>query len=578
LKGIDFILMGVRVKKLVAFSLLFVFFIPSFTPASLSASNNSADWQAIPDDATLPLDMNYVRLLFTDGYITEENPTQDSRWYNGEVYLGNLNTWVPKEGSNHMMKCENLLYNNEPNPDPQYGGPLGEYETVGVWRSMPLHKDLTINGDFWGRIWVYGMGVDVGYLFMIHKQSPGEITSSRFLELETETRTIEMYYQAYEEMKTVENIQIKKGDELWIGLGYRGRHDTDINVVFGNQMRDAMLTFPCDSIDITTDVKVNTADKKCTVTADVIDAFSIWDVTNATLKITQGDEVFLQKTITRGDIASLSPLNSSSFRYTHVWDYGDTDVGGNFTVVMEVNDNSTNTWTSEAEFYVKPPFGLRPGQAALLFVLALGMGIVLFWTYRAMKYRFKIEEIFLIYNTGVLISYSSMQKKEGLGDEEIVGGMLTAVQNYVTHSLEESMKEESVAFHDALQQYFKVAQKESGKEKKQMGQMLSAVDDFVKDSFVAEGEQVDEGLDKLEYGDMQILIERGNYVFLAVVISGYEQDYLRKEMRRVIERIETRYADVISKWDGDMAGLMGINDYLNEIYAVRRLRLPWKEN
>ena len=316
------------------------------------------------------------------------------------------------------------------------------------------------------------------------------------------------------------------------------------------------------------------------MTTDVIDAFSVWDVTNATLKITQGDEVFVRKTITRSDIAGLAPLNSSSFRYTYIWDYGETDVGGNLTAVLEVNDNSTNTWRSEAEFYVKPPIGLNPGQAALLFIFALGMGIVLFWTYRAMKYRFKVEEIFLIYNTGVLISYSSHKKSDTGADEEIVGGMLTAVQNYVKNSIEESMKEESVAFHGALQQYFKImSEKESGQEKKQMGKMLTTVGSFVKDSFVPEGDaSPTEGLDKLEYGDMQILIERGKYVFLAVVISGYEQEYLRKDMRRVIGDIEERYQPVLVEWDGDMSRLLGIDDYIREIYEVKRFRLGWANN
>jgi hypothetical protein len=100
--------------------------------------------------------------------------------------------------------------------------------------------------------------------------------------------------------------------------------------------------------------------------------------------------------------------------------------------------------------------------------------------------------------------------------------------------------------------------------------MLTAVQEFVKDSFrVADnGPQIsmDEGtLGKLEYGDFQIVIERGTYTFLSAVISGNDNRRLRNRMKEAIDEFETKYSNVLADWDGDMAHFDGAERIVGQL-------------
>jgi hypothetical protein len=137
----------------------------------------------------------------------------------------------------------------------------------------------------------------------------------------------------------------------------------------------------------------------------------------------------------------------------------------------------------------------------------------LFVVYREMQYRYNVEEVFLVDNAGVLLVHLSQWESKAI-DAKLVSGMLTAVQ------------------------------------------------EFVKDSFRGSdgGPQIkmDEGaLGKLEYGDFQIVIERGTYTFLSAVISGNDNKRLRKRMKNVVDEFETKYSNVLVDWDGDMGRFDG---------------------
>jgi hypothetical protein len=84
-----------------------------------------------------------------------------------------------------------------------------------------------------------------------------------------------------------------------------------------------------------------------------------------------------------------------------------------------------------------------------------------------------------------------------------------------------------------------------------LSSMLTAVTSFVKDALSRTGEST---LGSLEYGDSKILLERGKWSFLAVVISGrQEPTELRGEMRQVLRNVESEYGAVLSAWDGNTA-------------------------
>ncbi|OGS49682.1 MAG: hypothetical protein A3K65_09670 [Euryarchaeota archaeon RBG_16_68_12] len=126
--------------------------------------------------------------------------------------------------------------------------------------------------------------------------------------------------------------------------------------------------------------------------------------------------------------------------------------------------------------------------------------------------RGTIEEAFLIHRNGLLLCHLSRRMRVVEDkDHDVLGGMLTAVQN------------------------------------------------FVRDSF-RYGK--DRELDKLEFGDYRVLIERGKYVYLAIAVSGHESPRLRKEMRELIEEVEEKYDIDLDDFDGFMEPLLGVRDIL----------------
>lgn len=145
-----------------------------------------------------------------------------------------------------------------------------------------------------------------------------------------------------------------------------------------------------------------------------------------------------------------------------------------------------------------------------LFGAALGVAAVLIVFLR--RNRIQIEEVFLVNSDGVLL-YHIARSLTSDKDEDVVSGMLTAVQ------------------------------------------------DFVKETFQY-GER--RGLSHLDFGDYRILIERGDHVYLAVVYSGHGAQFLRRKVRKVLWTIEIAYGKVLELWDGDMEKVLGAKDIIRE--------------
>lgn len=96
--------------------------------------------------------------------------------------------------------------------------------------------------------------------------------------------------------------------------------------------------------------------------------------------------------------------------------------------------------------------------------------------------------------------------------------------------------------------------------------MLTAVQSFIKESFQL-GESSG-GLDRLRYKSLEIAIERGENVFLAVVVDGRVTDQLHKKMHAVIDHVQQRYGPKLKNWDGDMAHVAGVKDVVGEVFAA----------
>jgi hypothetical protein len=162
--------------------------------------------------------------------------------------------------------------------------------------------------------------------------------------------------------------------------------------------------------------------------------------------------------------------------------------------------------------------------AALFYILILivtinGGGIAYF--YIKYKGRFKLEDLFLIHGNGNLISHVGASERL-YTDNEILSGMLTAIQ------------------------------------------------DFIKDGF-SEGTESsgdDWSLDHLKFGDRNIFIERGDYMYIAAVFKGEVGWKLRNELRDALKTIDKKYNRVLAKWSGRLDGLSEINSILEAKFTA----------
>ncbi len=151
----------------------------------------------------------------------------------------------------------------------------------------------------------------------------------------------------------------------------------------------------------------------------------------------------------------------------------------------------------------------------IIVIAAAGVGATLAFLYKYLAGKFEIEEIFLVDKAGLLISHIS-KKEDSAVDKDLIGSMLTAVL------------------------------------------------DFVKDSFRSEVKG-EESLGKLQYGDATIIIERGDMVVLACVISGEENPRLRTRMKSILNTIEKKYWYVLRDWDGDVDQLQEVEEIIGKL-------------
>jgi len=94
--------------------------------------------------------------------------------------------------------------------------------------------------------------------------------------------------------------------------------------------------------------------------------------------------------------------------------------------------------------------------------------------------------------------------------------------------------------------------------------MFEAVQNFIEDSFQDTG---DWELNKLEFGGNKIVVERGKYVYMAVVYEGDLSEEKIQEIRDVIERIEDEFGEQLKEWDGDRKELRGIKDMTQDLFS-----------
>ena len=139
------------------------------------------------------------------------------------------------------------------------------------------------------------------------------------------------------------------------------------------------------------------------------------------------------------------------------------------------------------------------------------VGLILFYIWK--KGKTEIEDIFIITNNGILLAHKSKEFHPDM-DDDIMGSMLTAVQ------------------------------------------------DFVKDSFKDKSKF---GLKRLDFGDSVIHIQPGKDIYAAVILSGNETVDFEESLEKLVTDIETKYAKELEEWDGDLDTVRGLKDMLYDL-------------
>jgi hypothetical protein len=95
--------------------------------------------------------------------------------------------------------------------------------------------------------------------------------------------------------------------------------------------------------------------------------------------------------------------------------------------------------------------------------------------------------------------------------------------------------------------------------------MLTAIQDFVRDSFGrGEGE-----LEEITHGDRSILLEGGQFAYVAIVLSGVEPQGYSDLIRDVIHEIGIKYEKDLRKFNGDMAALPDFKPVLGRLLSFQ---------
>lgn len=125
-----------------------------------------------------------------------------------------------------------------------------------------------------------------------------------------------------------------------------------------------------------------------------------------------------------------------------------------------------------------------------------------------------IDEIFLMTPTGLLLKHYTRRLRPDQ-DENIMAGMLTAVQN------------------------------------------------FIKESFDEHGGRLKE----IRFENYDILISHSRSVVVAAIISTQKPEKLRTQLKLVTEELETRFGEKLIKWSGDTNEIGDVDDVMKQLIS-----------
>ncbi len=96
--------------------------------------------------------------------------------------------------------------------------------------------------------------------------------------------------------------------------------------------------------------------------------------------------------------------------------------------------------------------------------------------------------------------------------------------------------------------------------------MLSAIQQFVRDSFDSKNEET---LGSLNVGELEVWIEDGPDAVIAAVIRGHAPPDYRLAMEEALEEIQQRYSSALENFKGDAAPFQSADELLSRLLATQ---------
>jgi OOP family OmpA-OmpF porin len=104
--------------------------------------------------------------------------------------------------------------------------------------------------------------------------------------------------------------------------------------------------------------------------------------------------------------------------------------------------------------------------------------------------------------------------------------------------------------------------------------MLTAIQDFVQDSFTTER---GDALESIEVGDLNVWIERGSHAVLAAVIRGNAPIELRRILQDSLDAIHVEQREALEAYDGDAAPFVASRPHLENCLQAQTERVTEKK-
>jgi hypothetical protein len=128
----------------------------------------------------------------------------------------------------------------------------------------------------------------------------------------------------------------------------------------------------------------------------------------------------------------------------------------------------------------------------------------------------RVREIYILHTNGLVIAHAGAHDEFGEIDRDMVGGMLTAIQNFVQE-----------AFHTSDM----------------------------------------ESLKSLSMGKLRVLIEAKGTVVVAVLFTGHEARELRRGVVRLLEDLDRDFGTLLSGWNGEKRIAAPIQEWLEDVFG-----------